>query len=237
MKRRRSNPLALAVLAQLCERPMHPYEIAAQMRSRGVEVNIKLNYGSLYSVVDVLQREGLIVPQEVSRSGRLPERTVYTITEEGRAELLSWLRDLVRTPVKEYTHFAAGLSFLGLLQPAEAVELFEERARLLEAQVQEHRSRLHDYLAQGLPRLFLIEDEHGLILQEAEIVWLRRLIADLRDGTFAVRKEGKLVWKALLELGYVVTEEGTVREAWDAFRAAQVQDTQGLRSDRGGREP
>ncbi|MGH2410922.1 MAG: PadR family transcriptional regulator, partial [Chloroflexota bacterium] len=52
MKRRRSNPLALAVLAQLCEGPMHPYEIATQMRSRGVETNIKLNYGSLYSVVD-----------------------------------------------------------------------------------------------------------------------------------------------------------------------------------------
>src|SRR5271165_2564611 len=114
MKRRASNLLALAVLAQLYEGPMHPYEIAAQMRSRGVESNIKLNYGSLYSVVEVLQREGLIVPHEVSRSGRLPERTVYAITEPGRAELMGWLRDLVRTPVKEYTHFAAGLSFIAL---------------------------------------------------------------------------------------------------------------------------
>ena len=212
MKRPRSNPLALAALAQLFERPMHPYEIAAQMRSCGVEMNIKLNYGSLYSVVEGLQREGLIVPQEVSRNGRLPERTIYAITEEGRAELLSWLRDLVRTPVKEYTRFAAGLSFLALLQPTEAVELLEERTRLLEAQVQEHRSRLHDYLTQGLSRLFLVEDEHGLILQEAEIAWLRRLIADLRDGTFAVPKEGKLVWKALPDLGYSVTEEGAVHE-------------------------
>lgn len=210
MKRKRSNPLALAVLAQLCERPMHPYEIAAQMRSRGVEVNIKLNYGSLYSVVEGLQREGLILPQEVSRNGRLPERTVYAITDQGRAELLSWLRDLVRTPVKEYTQFAAGLSFLGLLQPDEAVDLLEERARILESQAQEHRTRLHDYMAQGLPRLFLVEDEHGLILQEAEIVWLRRLIAELRDGTLAVPKEGKLIWKALLDLGYEVTKEGTV---------------------------
>ena len=35
MPRRRANPLALAVLACLSERPMHPYEMAATMRTRG----------------------------------------------------------------------------------------------------------------------------------------------------------------------------------------------------------
>ena len=49
-----SNPLALAVLACLHERPMHPYEMASTMRERGKEQSIKLNYGSLYTVVDNL---------------------------------------------------------------------------------------------------------------------------------------------------------------------------------------
>ena len=49
-----SNPLALAVLACLSERPMHPYEMASTMRERGKEQSIKLNYGSLYTVVDSL---------------------------------------------------------------------------------------------------------------------------------------------------------------------------------------
>jgi DNA-binding PadR family transcriptional regulator len=206
MKRRVSNLLALAVLAQLCEGPMHPYEIAAQMRAHGVENSVKLNYGSLYSVVDVLRREGCIVPHQVNRSGRLPERTVYAITDLGRAEFLSWLRDLVRAPVKEYTHFAAGLAFIALLQPAEAVELLEERARLLEEQIQEGRSQLRDIMAQGVARLFLVEHEHGVILLEAEAAWLRRLIEEIRTDAFTVPKEGKLVWKAVLDMGYEVTE-------------------------------
>src|SRR5439155_14779714 len=62
--RKLSNPLALAVLALLYERPMHPYEMAFLMRSRGKHHTIKLNYGSLYTVVDALQRGGLIVAQE-----------------------------------------------------------------------------------------------------------------------------------------------------------------------------
>jgi DNA-binding PadR family transcriptional regulator len=212
MKRRISNPLALAVLAQLYERPMHPYEIAAQMRSRGVETSIKINYGSLYAVVDVLRREQLIVPHEINRSGRLPERTVYAITDAGRTEFMSWLRDLLRTPVKEYTQFAAGLSFVAFLQPAEAARLLEERAQLVERQIIERRSRLDAVMAEGIPRLFLIEDEHGIILQESEVVWLRRLIEQINDGTFAVAKDGRLMWRGLLDMGYEVTEEGALHK-------------------------
>jgi DNA-binding PadR family transcriptional regulator len=49
MTRRRSNPLALAMMALLFERPMHPYEMASSMRTRRKEGSIRLSYGSLYS--------------------------------------------------------------------------------------------------------------------------------------------------------------------------------------------
>ncbi len=51
-KRKVSNPLALAVLACLFERPMHPYEMASTMRERHKDESIKLNYGSLYTVTE-----------------------------------------------------------------------------------------------------------------------------------------------------------------------------------------
>src|SRR5438067_9744544 len=106
-KRRISNPLALAVLALLAERPMHPYEMSSTLRERAKEESIKLNYGSLYSVVESLQRHKLIDVHEVVREGRRPERTVYAITEAGRTELVDWLSELLALPVKEYTQFEA----------------------------------------------------------------------------------------------------------------------------------
>ena len=54
MATRIANPLALAVLALLFERPMHPYEMAATMKERHKEDSIKLRYGSLYTVIDML---------------------------------------------------------------------------------------------------------------------------------------------------------------------------------------
>ena len=77
--------LALAVLALLFELRMHPYEMAATMRERHKEESIKLRYGSLYTVVETLQRDGLIEPHQTSRDGRRPERTVYTLTDAGKS--------------------------------------------------------------------------------------------------------------------------------------------------------
>src|SRR5207302_3758862 len=77
------NPLALAVMALLHERPMHPYEIACTMRRRHLEESIKLNYGALYHMVDTLQHAGLIASVETERAGRRPERTVYALTAAG----------------------------------------------------------------------------------------------------------------------------------------------------------
>ena len=190
-KRRVSNPLARAVMALLFERPMHPYEVVSTMRERGKHESVRLRYSSLYSVVGALEREGLISSRETVREGRRPERTVYGITEEGRGEFLSWLRELLSEPVKEYTQFAAGLSFIAALPPDEAAGLLEERVRLIEGEVGEMRSHLDDAAERlGLPRLFLIESEHELVLREAELGWVRDLAAEIRAGTL----EGMRGW-------------------------------------------
>src|SRR5690348_9576228 len=141
-RRKVSNLLALAVLSLLTERPMHPYEMSAVMRQRALSDVIKLSQSSLYSIIEALQREGWIVPLETQREGRYPERTVYQATEAGRAELLDWLRVLIRQPVTEYMQFTAGLAFLGHLPPTEVVALLEEHAGYLQNQISDTRSAI-----------------------------------------------------------------------------------------------
>jgi DNA-binding PadR family transcriptional regulator len=182
-KRKVSNPLALAVMALLYERAMHPYEMVSVMRERGKHESVRLRYSSLYSVVEALDREGLIEPRETIREGRRPERTVYGLTAEGRAEFLTWLRELLREPAKEYTQFAAGLSFIAALPPVEAAALLEERVGLLEGEVGRMRSGMDAVMEKGVPRLFLVENEHELVLREAELEWVRGLVREIGAGT------------------------------------------------------
>ena len=156
MKRRVSNPLALAVLPCLSEWPMHPYEMAATMRERHKDESIRLNYGSLYSVVESLKTHQLIVELETARVGRRPERTVYRLTDAGRLELMDWLSELLCRPMKEYTRLEAGLSFLPVLGPEDAVRLLEERCRRLAAEIGVYEASRQAFAAAKLPRLFWI---------------------------------------------------------------------------------
>jgi DNA-binding PadR family transcriptional regulator len=191
-ERKVANPLALAVLACLFERPMHPYEMATTMRERHKDESIKLNYGSLYTVTESLQRLRLIEPQETAREGNRPERTVYRITDAGRLELIDWLSELICRPVREYTQFGGGLSLLAVLPPADAVRLLEERCERLETGLAQARALRATFAERKLPRLFWIEAEYAWRLKEAELEWVRGLAQEITSGAL----EGVEMWRA-----------------------------------------
>ena len=91
---------------------MHPYEVAQTLRTRAKEQSVRLNYGSLYAVVESLEKKGFIKATGTVREGKRPQRTVYEITDEGSLEMTDWLTELIGTPNKEYPAFMAGLSFI-----------------------------------------------------------------------------------------------------------------------------
>ncbi|MGZ4620209.1 MAG: PadR family transcriptional regulator [Frankiaceae bacterium] len=192
--------MALAVLACLFERPMHPYEVATTLRTRAKDHSIRLNYGSLYSVVGALEKRRMITPVETEREGRRPERTVYRITDAGRAELVDWLSELLGTPEKEYPGFEAGLSLMPVLPPDDVVSLLDNRTMRLRLELEAMRAT-HELAAhEGLPRLFAIEGEYRRAMLEAELAFVMTLRDDIDKGTF----EGIEQWR-----GYAAASYGT----------------------------
>lgn len=210
--RRPSNPLALAVLALLAERPMHPYQMSATLRERRKEDSIKINYGSLYSVVESLQKRGLIEARETVREGRRPERTVYAVTPPGERMLVDWLSELLSTPVKEYPAFEAALALMPVLPPDEVTSLLEHRFTQLSILRKESEAMLAQAAGMGLPRMFSIEGEYHLGQLTAELDFVGRLIDDLRSGQLS----GIHGWRRLHELRAAGVPQD---EAW-----ATVQD-------------
>ena len=136
-----------------------PYEISALMKQRGVSDVIKLNTGSLYSVVEALLAQGWIEPVETQREGKHPERTIYAPTEKGRAEFNAWLRTMIETPINEFPQFTAGLSFIAHIAPSEVISLLDKRVQLLRKDVEERRAVIEMVVGKGVARVFLIEQE------------------------------------------------------------------------------
>lgn len=203
MARRRKvgNVLALAVLSAVIAKPMHPYEMASVLRERGKDQDMKIKWGSLYTVVQNLEKHGFLAATESTRQGGRPERTVYRITDAGREELADWLRELVAIPQREPPKFEAALSVLGVLPPDEVTSLLEQRLDRLATEIADQRAALARY-RQEVPRLFLVEAEYDLAIRAAEAAWTRALLDELTAGSFP----GLAQWRAWHETGEVPAE-------------------------------
>jgi DNA-binding PadR family transcriptional regulator len=200
-RRKVSNLLALSLLSLLTQQPMYPYQIASVLRERGKDQAIKINWGSLYTIVQNLEKYGFIEAVQVAREGRQPERTTYQITDAGRAELLDWLRELLGVPEREYTRFEAALGESGVLGPDELISLLRQRLDTLEAANAGQQADLERWETQ-IPRLFMIESEYHMALRVAEAEWVRGVLKEFTDGTFP----GLDAWRRYQETGQMPEE-------------------------------
>ena len=185
----RRSPLALAVLALLCEAPMHPYRMQRLIKERGKGevVNVR-ERASVYQVIERLEREALISPRETVREKGRPERTVYEITDEGRYTAQVWMREMLAMPKREYPEFPVAIAYLPLLSPEEASGLLEERIGALEEELGRIDAEL-DKDRDAVPRLFLLEMEYLRTALEAEISWISALVGDLHAGRITWSEE------------------------------------------------
>jgi DNA-binding PadR family transcriptional regulator len=178
----RRSSLGLIVLWLLYDGPKHVYGmqklIEAQGKSRVVNVRAR---ASLYQTIERLLRLGLVEVSETTRRERYPDRVVYAITDAGRETARAWLREMLRTTEGEYPEFIAAVSVLFGLAPDDARKQLELRAERLAAQLADTEREMAA-APPGLPRLFLLEEDYRKALLEAELGWLRGVIADLHAG-------------------------------------------------------
>lgn len=177
----RNSPLALTVLGMLHTRPLHPYGIQRLIKQWGKDQVVNVSQRtSLYRTIDRLHEAGLVSIQETGRDQQYPERTVYAITDAGRAATREWLEEMLAVPRQEFPEFPAALSHVMMLTPQQALDLLARREELLTA--------MHQGLAAGLastagmPRVISLESEYVLATATAQLTWLRSVIDDLRTG-------------------------------------------------------
>jgi len=213
-RRKVGNLLALSLLSLLAQKPMYPYEMAQTLKARGKESNFKINWGSLYTVVQNLERHGFIEAAATEREGRQPERTTYQITERGTAELRDWMSELLRVPEDEHGGFVTALSEAGILPPDEVIGLLGSRLATLDQENDTHQADLRQW-AERLPRVLLIETEYQLAMRLAQANWLRGLIQELVAGTIS----GMDAWRRMHETGELPPEydelDELAKRGWD----------------------
>ena len=197
---RTGSPLALTVLALLQYRPLHPYGIQRLIRQWGKDKVVNVGQRtSLYRTIDRLTAAGLIGVRETERDQAYPERTVYEITDTGRAVAREWLLDMLATPKQEFPELPAALSHLLMLAPEEIRDALERRSGTLSEALATLDAEMSAETGHGLPRITMLEAEYLRAVTAAELQWLRSVTDDLRSGN--------LTWSAADLLAFAEAPE------------------------------
>lgn len=176
------NPLVLPILGLLAERSMHPYLIEMTLRERSPSNGWPVNRGSLNSVVSALNTAGWVEKAPAEEGTPASTRTVYALTSSGFEELGRRVVVQIRDTAPEFSRFLGAAGYLGAVERAAALDALDARLRSLEESIAALTQSYDAALADGLPRLTMIETEGALQARAAERDWVESVLLDIRSG-------------------------------------------------------
>ncbi len=167
-----------ALLALLSQRPRHGYELR-DLFEAALGGHWELNSGQIYSSLDRLARDGLVVEESVERDGG-PDKRLWALTDEGKKELANWFNLPVQRDYRLRDEFYLKLMIALVMQPASA-------RHILVVQRRELFRELHDLTARRnlldprhqLARILLLDS--AIMHTEAELRWLDMVEVRLDD--------------------------------------------------------
>ena len=172
----------LIILGLLQERSLHGYEIKHIIETRMGDWT-SIAFGSIYFALKKLTDEGLLQIETAEQQGNRPSRTIYGITDEGRAMFLHLLRSLWETPERHYYKMDVGLFFMDALPNSEIVAYLHERIEKTDNTLQyleKHRST--SMANPQVPRRARWIFGHSQRHLEAELSWLKSLLVEFESG-------------------------------------------------------
>lgn len=158
--------------------PMHGHRIRGAAQQDRVELWTDIKPGSLYGALRRMADEGLVEVVRTEQDGNLPARTVYAITDQGRADLVEEMRAVLAEAKLRPDAIYLVLQHVELLDRDELRKAVQTRRDAFQSQLEMWRD-VHEEAAPWLVGLEPLAFDHTFLRLEAEITWHDRLLAAL----------------------------------------------------------
>ena len=106
----------LIVLGILKKEPMGAYDIQKLVEYRNISKWVKISTPSIYKKAIQLEEKGFI-KGEIVKEGKMPEKAVYSLTDEGEKEFVKLMMETASKPIHFFLDFNAVIVNLDKLPP------------------------------------------------------------------------------------------------------------------------
>ncbi|MDQ1912155.1 PadR family transcriptional regulator [Paenibacillus sp. GD4] len=178
--------MKLVILGLLMEGNSHPYEMRQRMKERAMLHYVKMQEGSLYYAIEQLHKDGSVAIVETVSTGGRPDRTIYTITEKGKAIFQELLLEKFATEEKVYHPMYAALAFARYADPERVQDILQAKVEKQREHVRHMRSVYEErktFVPRGSMHVMIGFCEHA----ETELRWMERLLRDVQAGRLKER--------------------------------------------------
>jgi DNA-binding PadR family transcriptional regulator len=165
------------LLALLAGKPRHGYELKARFEEL-FGGTWPLNPGQVYMTLQRLEDQRLVTSEVIGQE-LLPDRRMFTITEDGRHELKRWTSEPSDGPIRIRDELFAKVLTALLVEGGDPSGLIWEQRRSHLQAIAELRERKAD--ASMHPATALIF-EGAILRAEADLRWLDRCEELIREG-------------------------------------------------------
>lgn len=165
----------LIVLGMLKKEPMSAYDIQKLVEYRNISKWIKVSTPSIYKKTIQLEKKGLI-RGELVKEGKMPEKSVYSLTDAGQAEFERLMMEISSKPINIFLDFNAVIVNLDSLPP--------EKQKSCVAEIKDNIKILKSYLEQNIQEKTNVPDipatgmavlHQQYILAESIEAWIKSL--------------------------------------------------------------
>lgn len=172
------STIDLIILGSLCQSPKSAYDLQKQIEARNLSRWIKIGSFTVYKKVALYEKKGYVT-SETTKSGKMPEKTIYTLTPSGKKEFSDLMTKFSLTETRVFLDFNAVIVNLSLLDDSSAKECIAN----IKNSIENTKTQISEQLSMPNDRSFLgqaILEQQSMLLDALE-TWEKDFEQQLSD--------------------------------------------------------
>ncbi|GAA0738691.1 PadR family transcriptional regulator [Clostridium oceanicum] len=171
---------AIMLLGLINERELNAYEIIKQLSYMNVKWWFNIADSTVYATLKALERKNYIVGK-TKKIGNMPNRTIYTITKEGKEKLKDTIKEICILFDYDTVLFSIAAFYIDVFEVEERIYLLDKRIKYLNQYLKGIEKQLPKLKENRVPYNHIDNVKRMIEIIKAEICGAEKLLEDTKN--------------------------------------------------------